>query len=94
MATFLNVKYTLKILKLTMEYKTALIRLPLWTAAEIEKYAQEKGLAFATAVRCIIVEHLKENAPTVSPAKMPVDAAGDRPIKESASIWISILNPT
>ncbi len=64
-----------------MEYKTSLIRLPQWATTEIEKYAQDKGLAFATAVRCIVVEHLKENAPTANPAKMPVDAAST-PIKE------------
>lgn len=51
-----------------MEYKTNLIRLPTWATTEIEKYAQEKGLAFATAVRCLVVERLKEGGPTKIPS--------------------------
>lgn len=58
-----------------MRYKNSLIRLPMWATTEVEKYAQEKGLAFATAVRCIVVEYLKENTPAANPAKMPADAA-------------------
>jgi hypothetical protein len=57
-----------------MEYKTSLIRLPQWATIEIEKFAQERGLAFATAVRCIVVEHLREIAPA-HPAKNDASAA-------------------
>lgn len=39
--------------------KISIIRLSDKTGEEVEKYAQERGLAFATAVRCIVVEHLK-----------------------------------
>ncbi len=41
--------------------RISLVRLPDKTGEEVQKYAQERGLAFATAVRCIVVEHLKEN---------------------------------
>lgn len=58
-----------------MEYKTSLIRLPQWATTEIEKYAHEKGLAFATAVRCIVVEHLKESAPAENPTKTAAGTA-------------------
>lgn len=51
-----------------------MIRLSDKTGKEVEKYAQERGLAFATAVRCIVVEHLKA-APAANPAKMPADAS-------------------
>ncbi len=47
----------------------------MWATTEIEKYAQEKGLAFATAVRCIVVEHLKENVPAENPTKTTAGAA-------------------
>lgn len=50
--------------------RTSLIRLPDKAGEEVERYAQERGLAFATAVRCIVVEHLKEIA---------VDAARTQP---------------
>jgi len=46
--------------------KMTVIRLPDKTGEEVEKYAQERGLAFATAVRCIVVEHLKEIAPVTA----------------------------
>lgn len=42
----------------------SIIRLPEWAVKEIEKFAEERSLAFATAVRCIVVEHLKETAST------------------------------
>ncbi|MCX9084949.1 MAG: hypothetical protein OIN87_09150 [Candidatus Methanoperedens sp.] len=57
-----------------MEYTTSLIRLPQWATTEIEKYAQEKGLRFATAVRCIVVERLREIAP-VTACKQETGAA-------------------
>ncbi len=53
--------------------KLSLIRLPDKAGEEVEKYAQERGLAFATAVRCLVVERLKEIAPVANPAKMPAD---------------------
>lgn len=45
---------------MTKAYKTSIIRLSEWATKEIEKYAQDKELEFATAVRCIVVERLKE----------------------------------
>lgn len=43
--------------------RTSLIRLPDWAIKEIENIAQEKCLRFATVVRCIVIDHLNENAP-------------------------------
>ncbi len=42
--------------------KVSLVRLPDKTGIEVQEYAQERGLAFATAVRCIVVEHFKVKA--------------------------------
>lgn len=56
--------------------KTSLIRLPDWAGEEIKKYAQERGVAFATAVRCIVVEYLKKIAPAET-AKFETGAASD-----------------
>lgn len=53
--------------------KLSLIRLSDKAGKKVEEYAQERGLAFATAVRCIVVEHLKEIAPA-HPAKNNADA--------------------
>lgn len=61
-------------------------RLPDWATKEIEKIAQEKELAFATAVRCIVVDHLKENAPAENPTKTAAGTASHKPLKECASI--------
>ncbi len=55
--------------------RMSMVRLSDRTGEEVEKYAQERGLAFATAVRCIVVEHLKVIAPAANPAKMPADAS-------------------
>lgn len=43
--------------------KLSLVRLPDPAAKEVEQYAKERGLAFATAVRCMIIDHLKEKNP-------------------------------
>lgn len=53
--------------------KMSVIRLSDKTGEEVDKYAKERGLAFATAVRCIVVEHLKEIAPASPQSK--TDAA-------------------
>lgn len=37
--------------------KQSLVRMPTDTEKEINVYADEKGLAFATAIRCIVVEY-------------------------------------
>lgn len=39
--------------------KVSLIHLPDWAGEEVEKIAQYKGIPFATAVRCIVVEYLR-----------------------------------
>ncbi len=56
--------------------KLSLVRLPDKTGEEVQKYAQERGLAFATAVRCIVVEHLKEIA-SATAAKLVTDVSAD-----------------
>uniref|UniRef100_A0A6M3XYL7 Uncharacterized protein n=1 Tax=viral metagenome TaxID=1070528 RepID=A0A6M3XYL7_9ZZZZ len=43
--------------------KSSMVRLPDEAAKKVEQYAKERGLAFATAVRCMIIEHLKETNP-------------------------------
>lgn len=60
--------------------KMSMIRLPDATGEEVEKYAQERGLAFATAVRCIVVEHLKIIA-LATPCK-DVASTANTPLKE------------
>jgi hypothetical protein len=49
--------------------KISLVRLPDKTGREVQKYAEERGLAFATAVRCIVIEHLKEIASVATDRK-------------------------
>lgn len=61
--------------------KKSLIQLPDQTGRDVEKYAQERGLAFATAVRCIVVEHFKKITPA-TPCKDVAGAADHRPQKE------------
>jgi len=60
--------------------KMTVIRLPDTTGEEVEKYAKERGLAFATAVRCIVVEYLKIIAPTTT--RKDVAGATNTPVKE------------
>lgn len=43
--------------------KKSVVRLPDKAAEKVEEYAKERGLAFATAVRCMIIDHLKETCP-------------------------------
>ena len=43
--------------------KSSMVRLPDAAAKIVEQYARERGLAFATAVRCMIIDHLKETYP-------------------------------
>jgi hypothetical protein len=62
--------------------KISLIRLPDGVGEEVEKYAQERGLAFATAVRCIVVDHLKEKAPAVPAAKQATAGVANTPVLE------------
>ena len=37
--------------------KASMVRIPIDTEKEINAYANEKGLVFATAIRCIVVEY-------------------------------------
>lgn len=43
--------------------KKSLVRLPDKVVLEVEKYARERGVKFASAVRMIVIEHLKESNP-------------------------------
>jgi hypothetical protein len=63
--------------------KISLIRLPDEVGTEVEEYARERGLAFATAVRCIVVEHLKEIAPV--PAAKQATGVASTPKKEAVA---------
>ncbi len=53
--------------------KISLVRLPDDTGKKVEQFAQERGIAFATAVRCIVVEHMREIA-SATAAKLVTDA--------------------
>lgn len=55
--------------------KISLIRLPDKTGEVVEKYAEERGLPFATAIRCIVIEHFKEIAPAETLPKTTAGAA-------------------
>lgn len=43
--------------------KKSLVRFPDNVVLEVQKYAQDKGVKFASAVRMIVIEHLKESNP-------------------------------
>ena len=43
--------------------KSSMVRLPDEAASKVEQYGKERGLRFATAVRCMIIDHLKETYP-------------------------------
>jgi hypothetical protein len=54
--------------------KISLIRLLDDTGKKVEQFVQERGIAFATAVRCIVVDHMKEIA-SATAAKLVTDAS-------------------
>lgn len=43
--------------------KTSMIRLPDEAAEKIQQYGKERGIRFATAVKCMLIDHLKETFP-------------------------------
>lgn len=45
--------------------KSSMVRFPDEAATKIEQYGKERGIAFATAVRCMIIDHLKETYPNL-----------------------------
>ena len=49
--------------------KSSMVRLPDEAATKIEQYGKERGIAFATAVRCMIIDHLKETYPNLMSGK-------------------------
>lgn len=48
---------------------SSMVRLPDEAAEKVKEYAKERGLAFATAVRCMIIDHLKETCPDLMSKK-------------------------
>lgn len=46
--------------------RKSLIQLPDQVGQEVDQYAERRGLAFATAVRCIVVEYMREIAPVTA----------------------------
>lgn len=66
--------------------KLSLVRFPDKTGKDVHEYAQERGLAFATAVRCIVVEHFKVIAPATA-AKLVTDASASiQPSKDVSQL--------
>ncbi|MDO8727225.1 MAG: hypothetical protein Q7J35_14240 [Candidatus Methanoperedens sp.] len=55
--------------------RITLVRIPDSIGEEIDKIAESKGLAFATMIRSIVVEHLNESKPAVNPTKTTAGAA-------------------
>lgn len=51
-----------------------MVRLPQWAAVELKKIAERKGLPFATTIRELICERLREVAPA-EPRQEPASAA-------------------
>ena len=47
----------------------SVVRLPDEAAEKVKEYAKERGLAFATAVRCMLIDHLKETCPDLMSGK-------------------------